>query len=109
VSAVERRCQTPTRLPVTFFTIELGITHAEFFRSLPPALADQPYAIQGNEVRIEERGRSIVLKLSPENTRALGRLQLPVTPVTFTFAGYSERAIEDFMAKFNRHFHRGGG
>lgn len=91
------------------FSREMGITHAEFFRGLPAAVAGRPYTLQQGEVLITEGGRRIAIKLSKEGERTLGSLRLPTTQVGFTFSGYSKPEVERFMAQFNLHFQRGGG
>ena len=87
----------------------MGITHSEFFRTLPAALVTMPYAVQGHDVIITEDTRRLVISLSPENRRRLGALSLPTTQVHFTFSGYSPQDIDQFMARFDRVFQRGGG
>ena len=93
----------------TRFSREMGITHAEFFRSLPAALGDRPYALLRNGVTLAEGHRRIDISLGQEQTRTLGRLKIPTTPVTFIFTGFSAQEIEHFMAVFDLHFQRGGG
>ncbi len=99
----------------------MGITHSEFFRTLPAALATSPYTVQGSEVIVSapfpfeseggKRGtnRCLEIRLSPESRRRLGALSLPTTQVHFTFSGYSSQDINRFMACFDRAFQRGGG
>lgn len=87
----------------------MGITHSEFFRTLPAALAPTPYAVQGHDVIITEDARRLVISLSPEGRRRIAALSLPTTQVHFTFSGYSSQDVEQFMARFDRAFQRGGG
>jgi len=87
----------------------MGLTHAEFLRSLPAALGRQAYTVRHNEVVIPEAHRCLVIHLAPESQQALGLLRLPMTCVTFTFTGYTSTEVEAFMLQFNRHFQRGGG
>ena len=98
----------PDPAVVRFFR-DMGITHSEFFRTLPAALAALPYTIQGHEVMISDDTRRLVISLSPESRRRLGVLSLPTTQVHFTFSGYSSQDIDRFMARFDRAFQRGGG
>jgi hypothetical protein len=87
----------------------MGITHSEFFRTLPAALASSPYSVQGHDVVISDDGRRLLISLSPESRRRLGALSLPTTRVQFTFSGYTSQDIDRFMARFDRAFQRGGG
>jgi len=51
----------------------------------------------------------LVIGLSLEGRRRIAALSLPTTQVHFTFSGYSQQDIEQFMARFDRAFQRGGG
>ena len=91
------------------FSRDMGITHSEFFRTLPAALPALPYTIQGHDVIVAEDARRLVITLSPEGRRRIAALSLPTTQVHFTFSGYSPQEVEQFMARFDRAFQRGGG
>ena len=87
----------------------MGITHSDFFRTLPAALPDLPYTIQYTDVIVTDTTRRLVISLSPEGRRRIAALSLPTTQVHFTFSGYSSDDIDRFMARFDRAFQRGGG
>ena len=87
----------------------MGITHREFFRTLPAALASTPYTVRGRDVIIPEDTRRLVITLSPEGRRRIAALSLPTTQVHFTFSGYSPQDVDRFMNRFDRAFQRGGG
>lgn len=90
-------------------TRELGLTHADFFRTLPKALAGKSFQVDGTAITLEENQRRVTICLAPEGERRIGRLRLPVTRVTFAFEGFAEPEIGTFMSHFERHFQRGGG
>ena len=94
---------------VVHFSRDMGITHREFFRTLPAALPALPHTVHGHDVIIAEDTRRLVISLSPEGRRRIAALSLPTTQVHFTFSGYSSQDIERFMARFDRAFQRGGG
>lgn len=92
------------------FRREMGLSHGEFFRTLPAALGDQPFSVLGTTVIVQgEEQRHITIKLAPEEVRHIALLKLPVTWVTFEFAGYTQDEIGSFMHQFERRFQRGGG
>ena len=94
---------------VVRFSRDMGITHSEFFRTLPAALPALPYTVQGRYVIVHDDTRRLVISLSPEGRRRIAALSLPTTQVHFTFSGYSQQDIEQFIARFDRAFQRGGG
>jgi hypothetical protein len=87
----------------------MGISHAEFWRTLPRALERQTYEILGDKVTITDAQSTLEIRLSPEHSRKLGALVLPVTNVHFTFKGYNSSEVESFMQRFDLYFQRGGG
>jgi hypothetical protein len=91
------------------FTRELGLTHAEFHRSLPPAIAHRPYAVDGDRVRIDDGARSVTIELGPQRYRAIASLRIPYLEARFTFSGFSVPERDAFMTRFERYFQRGGG
>lgn len=91
------------------FAREMGITPAEFFRILPAALAGRPFRIHGSAVHVGEGDSRVLIRLSPQDNRIIGALNLPRTQVSFTFTGYTQEAVDTLMAYFNARFQRGGG
>lgn len=94
---------------VVRFSRDMGITHSEFFRTLPAALGPTPHTVQGRDIIVTEDARRLVITLSPEGRRRIAALSLPTTQVHFTFSGYPQQDIDRFMARFDRAFQRGGG
>ena len=94
---------------VVRFSRDMGITHGEFFRTLSSALPTLGYTVQGSDVIVSDDTRRLVIHLSPEGRRRIAALSLPTTQVHFTFSGYSPQDVEQFMARFDRAFQRGGG
>jgi hypothetical protein len=96
------------RAPISF-TRELGLTHAEFHRSLPPAIAHRPCRLDGDRVIVEEGTRTVTITLGPQQQRRIASLRLPFVVVDFEFVGFTAAEFEDFMQRFERYFQRGGG
>ena len=88
---------------------QMGLTHREFFRSLPAAVAGIGYRIDGTQVLIEESTRRIEIRLGPERKSRLGSLTLPRTQVRLIFGGFSDEERVAFLERFDRAFQRGGG
>ena len=87
----------------------MGLTHAEFFKTLAPAINYHPYTVDGERVQIDYEGRRLVIELGPEQVRAIALLRMPHAQVTFSFHHFSEQQREQFMHRFDLYFRRGGG
>jgi hypothetical protein len=90
-------------------SLEMGLTHAEFFRTLPAALGGRSYSIADSVITLEENDRLVMIKLAPESERRIALLRMPVTWVRLEFLNYRQTEVDAFMAHFQRHFQRGGG
>jgi hypothetical protein len=91
------------------FRRELGLTHAEFFRFLPPAISPHRFTVEENTVRIADGDRTVTIELGPQQRRSIASLRLPYLEASFTFLGFSAEERAAFMARFERYFQRGGG
>ena len=88
----------------------MGLTHAEFFRTLPSALADiASYSTDANRIRIDYRGGHISITLEPEQRRRIALLSIPYVPVRFEFDALEPADTDAFMEHFMRYYQRGGG
>ena len=88
---------------------QMGLSHAEFFRILPPVVEALPHDIEDEVVRIENGMRQLTMTLGPEVERRLGAMRLPGFELRFEFRGYQQSEVVAFMARFDTVFHRGGG
>jgi len=92
---------------------EMGFSHAELLSSLPSAVA--PYRIDKRSERVyhlhhaAEPGRRVELTLQPETRRTLAAITVPVTKVKLEFFNFSADDFEDFMRRYKRYLHKGGG
>ena len=87
----------------------MGITHAEFLRSLPPALKGAAFTAEGPHITIAWPPGVIHITLGTQGSRRLGSLSLPATEVEIRFEGLSAEQAEAFLEGFRRAFQRGGG
>jgi hypothetical protein len=88
--------------------LEMGFTPADFRQRLP-AISLVNY----DEARMQfdhvEGNRKWSLRLVEPRQRTIGSLRLPAVDVELTFKGYLPADVDEFMACFRTHFHRGGG
>lgn len=87
----------------------MGLTHREFLRSLPAAVAGMAYRVQGSRIFLSDTGRRVQILLGREQERRLGSLQLPQTRVSLSLEGFSEEERKTFLRRFDLAFQRGGG
>lgn len=94
------------KLPLRF---DMTTTRADFRRLLPAAVNHVPFVEEDGAFvhRDGERGWRIALASLPK--LEIGLIRLERHRVDFEFAGHSEKEIEDFMARFETYFRRGGG
>jgi hypothetical protein len=91
------------------FTRELGLTHDEFFRFLPPAISPHRFTVREDTVRIAAGDRTVTIELGPQQHRSIASLRLPYLKASFAFIGFSAEERAAFMSRFERYFQRGGG
>ena len=87
----------------------MTITHAEFFRLLPKALAGHHHVVNGHSICVATGSGSLEIELSPENLRKFGSLDLMVTQGTFHFQNSSDEVRKNFLDRFEMTYYRGGG
>ena len=88
---------------------EMGISHREFFRTLPRAMDGCRYEVSDRVVRVRTDDRLALIRLGPETVRSIAAMRLPATRIEFTFSGYTDAQAKEFLDHFDLHFRRGGG
>ncbi len=91
------------------FAREMGLTFAEFMRTLPAAIAPRDFVLDGRKITILNGSGQVQIKLGETTTRRIASMSLPSTPVAFSFSGMDAEERRKFMEKFDMYFHRGGG
>lgn len=91
------------------FEREMGLTHSEFFRTLPSAVGERTYSVVGNRVTVELNKGQLVLTLAPETVRRIASIRIPMTPVSFSFENVPQDEKQGFLSYFDKRFQRGGG
>ena len=89
---------------------EMSISHAEFLRSLGPAVAPATFRVEpGMLIHVDGAPGAVTIRLSAERERRIGALRLPVVDMEMTLAGFEAGERERFLLQFDRAFQRGGG
>ncbi len=94
---------------------QMGFTHLELSRSLAAAVA--PYRVSADQTASQgERGfritlghRTAYLTMGEEKVRRIASLELPVVDVRIRFEHFSQTERHEFIDKFKKYLHRGGG
>lgn len=89
----------------------MGLSHADFFRTLPAAMGEHAYCVDGVQVHSGDASgpRQLLIELQPERERRIALLSVPTTDVRFCFRGYDQAAVKAFMDFFMSRYQRGGG
>jgi len=90
---------------------EMGYSTDEFSRVLPAAMRDwsvsggpdswQVFTVGGEDIA--------TIRIQPMPERAMGSLRLPVLAVSIDLSAASPDRVSEFVHRFERGFHRGGG
>ena len=94
------------KLPLRF---DMTTTRAEFRRLLPAAVDQVPFVEDDGAFVHGDGARGWRIALDPLPQLQIGLIRLERQRVDFDFTGYSEQEINDFMARFEMYFRRGGG
>lgn len=87
----------------------MGLTHADFFRSLPSAMGQHPYRVEGNTVYGEVFDGSVEIRIGEPKIRRIALMAIPYSTVSFLFRGVSSEQQQQFKTHFDLRFQRGGG
>ena len=88
---------------------EMTITHAEFLRSLVPAVAPATFTADGRSISVIGAPGKVEITLSEQRERRIALLRLPVVDVDIELSGFKPEALDRFLTQFDRAFQRGGG
>lgn len=91
------------------FVREMGLTHREFFRTLPAAMGYYEYRVSKNSVTAELETGTILIELAPESVRRIASIVIPKTAVRFIFKNVTTEEKQKFINYFDKRFQRGGG
>jgi len=87
----------------------MTITRADFRRLLPAAVNHVAFVEEDGGFRYSEGKRAWRICMQPLPQLRLGLIRLERYQIDFSFTAYPAKEIEDFMARFEMYFRRGGG
>lgn len=91
--------------------LEMGCSSDEFARGLPAAMRDWTVGGGSDAWQVSTADGTWVasVRIRPRPERRMGSLRLPVLAVTIELATATADLAKEFMRRFERGFHRGGG
>ena len=96
--------------PETTVRKEMGLTYADFFRSLGQLPSGWVHETYPDGATLKYADGTIQISLGPQSERRLTELvKLPFIEVIFKFIDLSEAEIGRFQSRFDLTFQRGGG
>ena len=97
---------------MTILKREMGYTRPEFMRTLPAALHDYEYHIEGDVITIippEAADKTMTITLGSEAVRKIALIRIPYIHVDFDFSQVEEAVHRRFLTQFDLYFKKGGG
>lgn len=94
----------------TVIELEMGLSEKDFGAVL--ANATKPYSIQTTSTGYSlqnDQQQTVIIDKTVLSPRAIASIRLPRMMVILTFEDHDETAVAEFMKRFNRYMHRGGG
>lgn len=91
------------------FTREMGLTEADWLRSLPQAVGAHPSHSAPAGAVVDLGAGRLHLAWEALPPRAIALLRFPRLQVRFRFEGVAVEARRAFMERFDVYMHRGGG
>jgi hypothetical protein len=90
---------------------EMGYSVDEFNAVLPAAMRDWRVSGGPHHWRVSAADGTLVseIRIEPRPDRVIGALRLPVLAVTIDPASMHPERVAEFLHRFDRGFHRGGG
>ena len=92
------------------YQADMGFTRVELLKGLENAV--MPYTVSGGRkdpIEIHHDGRLVKLTTGPDGYRAIASMRIPLLPVKLEFFGFDQSQYEEFLARFRKYLHKGGG
>jgi len=93
----------------TTIELEMGLSEKEFGRALPNAVKPYQLTTQSYGYLLDSGDQQIQIETTALPPRAIASARIPRTMVVLKFSEQSKAQIDEFMQRFNRYMHRGGG
>lgn len=87
----------------------MSLTESDFYRLLPVAVAPHAYASEPGVIRVQCGPGEAAIRVAAQPPRRIASLTFPVLRVEIEIDGMSAEQAQEFLERFDRAFHRGGG
>jgi len=89
--------------------LEMGLSEKDFEDVLANAVKPYTVTLIPNGYRLHTKDQEIHIDKDILSPRKIASIELPRMQVTLRFLAHSEQQVKQFMQRFNRYMHRGGG
>jgi hypothetical protein len=92
------------------YQADMGFTRRELLKGLQTAV--HPYEVKSlftDPVEIVQDSRMVKLMTGADGFRAIASMRVPQLSVTLKFYGFSQQQHDQFMERFRKYLHKGGG
>jgi len=92
------------------YQADMGFSRSELLKGLETAV--HPYQVKSlsaNPIEIFMDDRTVRLLTGKDGYRAIASMRIPQLAVTLEFSGFSQLQYDQFMDRFRKYLHKGGG
>ena len=89
--------------------LEMGLSEKDFNSVLPNAVKPYEVTALSNGYELNDGEQQVLIEKTVLSPRAIASIRLPRMMVVLKFPDQSEQQVAEFMKRFNRYMHRGGG
>ncbi len=92
------------------YQADMGFTRVELLKGLENAVV--PYrvvSLSSDPVEIVKEDRLIQLTTGADGFRSIASMRIPLLSVSLDFFGFDQMQYDEFMQRFRKYLHKGGG
>ena len=96
--------------PCFRYCADMGFSRKELVKGLPAAVL--PYHVVdagAKAIHITMGDQRVILTTGPDQFRAIASMRIPVLAVSLEFYHFNQDQYDQFMRRFKKYLHKGGG
>lgn len=92
------------------YRADMGFTRLELLKGLDNAVVPyQVVSLSSDPVEIVKENRVVKLTTGADGYRSIASMRIPLLPVSLDFYGFDQAQYDEFMQRFRKYLHKGGG